>query len=309
MKAVGILGLILILLLVEGCSHTESVYQPPTKGKEIVTQSEQVAEELTTTVPSKTEYAPIFQDGFAFFYDYDLEGYVFYSLDKEVTAVTIPPEVGGVNVVAIGEKAFNDHFKLKEIVIPNTIKKIEDSIFLNCYSLESVVIPESVTEVGVAIFDGCVSLNSVVIPDHIDISNGFYAGCKSLTTIAIPDGTTSLNAAFLFCTNLESVTIPESVTKISNSSFCACYKLESVILPSYLTEIEYCTFRYCTSLKEIHIPKSVKSIGISAFEYCEKLETIYYASTKADWNKITKATDWNKNAGDYEVICTDGIIR
>ena len=56
------------------------------------------------------------------------------------------------------------------------------------------------------------------------------------------------------------------------------------------------------------IPGGVKTIGPSAFFDCIYLETITFKGTIAQWNNITKGSDWNSNVPATKVICTDGEV-
>lgn len=69
---------------------------------------------------------------------------------------------------------------------------------------------------------------------------------------------------------MTSVTIPNSVTKISFGAFYDCYNLTSIT-----------------------IPDSVTKIGADALGGCTSLQFINYTGTKAQWNAITKGSNWN----------------
>ena len=89
---------------------------------------------------------------------------------------------------------------------------------------------------------------------------------------------------FFGCSSLTSITIPDGVTRISDNAFNACSSLESIEIPDSVTGIEYGALANCTSLT-----------------------TINYKGTVTQWNAIAKS-DWNRNTGDYTIICTDGNI-
>lgn len=70
---------------------------------------------------------------------------------------------------------------------------------------------------------------------------------------------------------------------------------------------DYEFFRH-DKLTIITIPNSVVYIGESAFEDCTSLSKIVFEGTKAQWNDIAKANNWNLNVPATEVACTDGTV-
>lgn len=142
--------------------------------------------------------------------------------------------------------------------------------------ITSVTIQEGVTTVGDYAFESCTSLLSVSLPSTIkSIGTGSFYGCVYLSLITLPSGITSIGA----------------------KAFYSCVRLSMLYLPSGLTRIEKETFYACMSMKNIYLPANITTIGDRAFAYCNGLETLYYSGRKAQWNQITKGTDWDMNAG------------
>ncbi len=225
-----------------------------------------------------------------------------------LTSVTI-----GSGVTSIGEDAFSSCTSLKEVyisdiaswcnisfrgyesnplyyaknlyinnelvtnlVIPNTVTKINNFTFYNCDSLTSITIPSSVTSIGNSAFSGCDSLVSVTIPNSVtSIGSCAFENCKSLTNISIPNSITIIeNSVFKYCSSLTNITIPNSVTCIDSYAFFACNDLNiSFEEGSACKSIEGCAFAWC-GFESITIPNSVTSIGSGAFEYCLSLKKI-----------------------------------
>ncbi len=132
------------------------------------------------------------------------------------------------------------------------------------------------------------------IPDTIDgypvTTIGDYAFCEcfSLVSVTIPDSVTTIGwGAFSTCASLESVSIGNSATTIGGYAFYGCTSLKSVTIPDSVTMIGYGAFSGCTLLESVTIPESVTCIGESAFNDCASITDVYYAGTKAQWNKIT----------------------
>ena len=123
------------------------------------------------------------------------------------TEVYIPSVYKGRPVTSIGDSAFEDHYSLTSITIPDSVTSIGYWAFEDCYSLTSIVIPDSVTSIGYRAFYDCSSLTSITIPDSVtSIGNRAFSGCSSLESITIPDSVTSIGRyAFYSCDSLETV--------------------------------------------------------------------------------------------------------
>lgn len=190
--------------------------------------------------------------------------------------LTIPQEIDGVPVTAIGEGAFSGLDGLTEVVIPEGVASIGSDAFEDCDGLTSVTLPDGLTSIGSSTFSYCKGLTNITIPDNVTSIGAFaFQNCTNLTSVTLPDGLMSIgSSAFENCDGLTAITIPDSVTSIDHSAFQYCDNLETVTLPDTLTAIESFLFRDCTSLTGITLPDSVTSIGSSAFSGCTGLTNL-----------------------------------
>lgn len=213
----------------------------------------------------------------------------------------IPSEIDGFPVTKIGDDAFSYNIKLKNVIIPDTVKEIDWFAFYHCENLEKIVIPDSVKTIGNHSFAGCYSLKSVNLPKSLQvIPSGAFQYCKALESIELPEEITNIsNLAFGSCESLTSITIPYSTREIDHAAFQDCYNLKEVIIKSpdltlgsvsfddchELTDIIFPTeyecsfdadhsFTLCPKLTSITIPKNVTYIGSDSFEW-SKITTIY----------------------------------
>ena len=228
------------------------------------------------------------------------------------TDIVIPSNYHGLPVTEIGKNAFSDRASayITSVVIPDSIITIGVRAFEDCDGLTSIEIPDSVTTIGEGAFSGCSSLTSVVIPNSVTtIGDYAFSGCSSLTSIEIPDSVTTIGfGAFQYCSSLTSIEIPDSVTTIGFDSFSNCSSLTSVVIGDSVTWIEYRVFSNCSSLTSIEIPNSVTWIGNNAFSDCSSLTSITFEGTVAQWNAISKSSNWNYNVPATEVVCEDGVV-
>ena len=79
---------------------------------------------------------------------------------KELTELTVPNEIDGKRVVAIGDRAFYRRSSLTAIRLPEGLTTIGDRAFYHCFSLTAIKLPEGVTTIGEGAFfripDDCV---------------------------------------------------------------------------------------------------------------------------------------------------------
>lgn len=122
---------------------------------------------------------------------------------------------------------FDEIKNIQHIIIPESVKSIDDLAFYNYKSLESITIPNNVTSIGYSAFYKCTNLKSIMIPNSVtSIERQCFFECESLTNITIPDSVTSIgHCAFRNCENLTSITIPNSVTNIGDFVFDNCKNL------------------------------------------------------------------------------------
>ena len=86
-------------------------------------------------------------------------------LNTYATEVTIPDEIDGKEVTAIGDKAFFFSQYLKSVTIPDTVKSIGENAFAYSQNLESITIPASVTSIGENAFGYCYKLESIIVAE------------------------------------------------------------------------------------------------------------------------------------------------
>jgi len=227
-------------------------------------------------------------------------------------AFIIPETIEGYPVTEIGSYAFDNCYKLVNIIIPSGVTSIGNRAFDYCNSMTNITIPASVTSLGNEVFYDCGDLTSIdvdknnpnycsddgvlfnkdkttliqypegkgdenySIPDGVTkIGDCAFRNCSTLTNISIPDDLITIGGyAFRGCNNLTDIIIPASVTSVGAFAFSSCRGITNITIPEGITSIEKHAFSWCESVTEVTIPKNVTAIGDSAFYGCTSLTDI-----------------------------------
>lgn len=183
--------------------------------------------------------------------------------------------------------------RLSEVVLPSTVKEVEDSAFYNCSMLSNISLTnvetigsqafrlcaelaslslDNVKEIGQSAFamEGRSGISggliSVSMPKVTDLGGRAFSGCSQLKFISIPNATSVGEQAFADCINLGTIDL-SNVKELGDGAFFNNVYLHSVLLSDELENIpEYC-FYGCKNLSDLTLLKSLKSIGNYAIPY------------------------------------------
>ena len=192
-----------------------------------------------------------------------------------LTEANIPAELDGCPVTEIERYAFKDCTRLKQVILPDTIRRIGEFAFKDCTRLERISIPDTVSDIGWGIVQGTPWLDNQT-EEFVVAGSGFllaYTGADA--TVTIPDTVSTIGGyAFEGCTTLENVVMPDSVQTIDAFAFLNCSRLHQVQFPAHLKTIGEYAFHWCTALEEVQIPDTVTTVGNHGFSYCRSLKSI-----------------------------------
>lgn len=139
----------------------------------------------------------------------------------------------------IGYKAFAAEKSLKELSIPQNIKKIKSNAFLNCVHLKRVVLPSRIEEIGFGAFSGCDALESISLERNANymVFGGMLIDKKRKALMratrsaaikcVIPSEVTTIHEKAFERSNVQSIVLPRNLEELSRNAFVFCGKLES----------------------------------------------------------------------------------
>lgn len=209
---------------------------------------------------------------------------------------------------AVPNMAFEGNRKLSIIMLPSTIKIIDDEAFTYCDGLTKITIPQSVTSIGGSAFLLCRKLSSITIPSSVISISGDAFLWSGLSSIVIPasvktigkgsfQGTTieitvDVNNPYfssvdgvlfnkdkttiLQCTNFQKghYSIPSTVTSVASYAFQFNNGLTSIYVPSSVNSIGERAFHGCCSISCITIPAAINQFGDAVLDWCIDLKSI-----------------------------------
>ena len=226
--------------------------------------------------------------------------------------VNIPATINGRSVTTIAANAFKANLHLKKVIIPNSVKKIENDAFCECAYLEEVSLSQNLELIDGGAFSFCYRLKAIALPDSVlKLGEHAFAQCYSLETVSIgrqlkempyytafasdysvkaftvsSDNTTfktydgalftyDLTILIAYCNGdgKQEVTLHKKVKEIGYYAMAQNKTLKTINLREGLEYIDDGAF--CGSgITSLVVPSTVKLVGGQAFDICESLTSI-----------------------------------
>lgn len=192
--------------------------------------------------------------------------------DLKLKTIKLP-----TNITSIDANAFKRCSHLESILIPASVKNIEDYAFLTCSAKIQVDANNTfyTSKDDVLFNKNCDTLifcptsktDFFSIPLSVTcIYKHAFNGCN-ISSVFLPPNIQSIGVcAFYNCKLINSINIPSTISIIETSTFSGCIKLNTIDLPESITTIYSQAFKDCYNLDSINIPKSVTVIGLNAFK-------------------------------------------
>lgn len=254
------------------------------------------------------------------------------SYDGFATYLRIPETIDGVPVKAIGDEAFNLHYYLALLELPEGLETIGESAFAWCATLQYVSFPTTLKTIGDNAFangyKGCL----LDLPAVETI--GAHAFEQSLIegVLALPEGLKTIGeGAFDVCVAIEELYLPATVETIADDAFADNWSLtyaymdgltlpemgERVFEGSALADIDL--NEHCTKQQMLDMQAYVDALGLNCRVWRNQNTATSYPtdglSTYADGlmtgytGEMTHIRPYDMDGDDDTIGLADGALR
>ena len=230
-------------------------------------------------------------------FEIDADGKIL-SYSGSAQSITVPDEINGITVTAIGDRVFKNK-GLKEIILPKTVtsvgiesfaenpdmktaiahglSSIGDRAFYNCIWLKNIFFDE-IKEIGeYSFYNVCIkafeireSTFSLDIRNLADIPEGAFKN-SGISEANIDVRVTIGEDAFEGCNGLVNLNL-DHLDSINDGAFKDLLSLKEVTIKK-LENVPKGLFNSCIKLEHLHLP-DVKYVDSNAFENCASLELV-----------------------------------
>ena len=211
-------------------------------------------------------------------------------------------------VEEIADNAFSENHHLRLISLPTTLIRIGVSAFEGC-QFTHILMPDSIKTIDDCAFYNCNYLTEIHIPNKLEyLGNKAFYGCKWISKLIFPESLSTLAAKTLeYCDSLASVTILNPDMNIDDNVFVNLQSLVQVEFGGFSSSNSLGTINWPQNLKEIIVPNDNYNQFCSIFPSIKEIinnNTIIDEDNQqlTELSTIRNDIDWiNSTTDDYEV--------
>ncbi|MEO1815846.1 MAG: Ig-like domain-containing protein [Acetobacterium sp.] len=208
------------------------------------------------------------------------------------TYVTIPAQIEGKPVVAIGAGAFQGCEYLKRVTFDGSsqLAAIGPQAFQGCNSLEQMALPGTVRSIGSAAFAQCGTLSSMTLGAVETIGDYAFYECVALTDLLIPNSVSQIGEdAFLYCSGLKTLSFDGNApTLAGNAGLPAGATMAYYAGATGFDAAPWTTGGYVLKYRNACLTTTTVMANTASFSFAAQTG----ASNLTLQQKITGATEW-----------------
>lgn len=145
--------------------------------------------------------------------------------------------------------------RIHAVVIPGSVKTIEERAFAKCKNLKRVILKEGIEVIEDTAFTECKALTEIRLPSSLrDVSGDAFSNCGMEAPVFSGNG--KVLVWYPKVSPTKEYAVPEGVEEIGRRAFQNAIQLSKIILPQSLKRIRSSAFIAC-SFPKIEIPEGV----------------------------------------------------
>lgn len=174
--------------------------------------------------------------------------------------------------IILGKQAFINCFVLRKVVLPDTVRELEESVFSAGYRAGEEPVDREVIGIEHAQFEDVSSVyQTTYFRDNPNIISGkTFVVCREYggSKFTVPDGMEVIGRSCFerfkgdVQEELEEIVLPDTVRTIKERAFAGNRRLKSVKLSEKLENIPEGAFNHCESLERLYVPASVTDFSL-----------------------------------------------
>lgn len=209
------------------------------------------------------------------------EGWVRYNFWDDITAVN---------------RLFVDNLSIVEVVLPESIVRIDNEAFKGCKNLSKINIPASCYQIGSEAFSGCESLGEVSM-EHVQyIYPRAFANCYGLVSVDFGESLVEIRDEAFICegasSRLTSLSFPATLTDIGSYAFSGQTTVSDLYFYSesvpYIKDSSFAG----TVIRTVHCPDDLVSTYHGELFYREGFTNTQFKGLSSSFVNVTMTGDW-----------------
>lgn len=194
------------------------------------------------------------------------------------------PDLFWKDIKAISSFVFKFNGKMKHLIIPSTVERIDPNFMIDCFNLEKIEVYKGLKIAKNNFVENYPYLTSVSLGKDIErIEDLAFYNCNKINKVAFTENLNHIGyRAFYGCSALEKIYLPRRVTSLSKEVFKNCTGLKRVAFSMMLKNISEGAFSNCSSLEEVCFRSRVENVEENAFSNCSRLNKVVFKSIYVD---------------------------
>lgn len=235
---------------------------------------------------------------YAYWFNAQYQGYEIIKYRGKALRVEVPGSINGIPVTSISNEAFQGT-DIVEAVLPDSVIAVGDSAFEECARLRNVTLSRNLKTLGKRAFQSCKRLNGVNLPESLaELPSLAFAACRRLEEIEIPKNIERIGSSAFSGSGLKRVSFSKDskLSEIKRCAFLGCF-LEEICFPDSLEKIGEYAFGRCNRLKKVVFGKNPPPKGLN--EICDSARKDAVIKTPAKYRArykrlLKKCRDYKK---------------